>query len=146
MEESEKQSRKRYVFGYSQLRPRAHSLYRGRRPAGIRGYFRYQRHYTPCNIQGKGIRSHLSMYLSDNRRPGRRQKKRQERELRTISTYSPRSMLIMLRIESRNSKRHTSRNITLGNTLALVVAFDVLRTSRITGFVVSRTIWNNLMV
>ena len=35
----------------------------------------------------------------------------------------PRSTPIMQRTESQSSKRHTSRNITLGNMLPLLVAF-----------------------
>jgi hypothetical protein len=68
--------------------------------------------------------SHLGMHLSDNRRPGRKSQIGQERELRGISRYPPRRMLIMLRIESRSSKRNTSRNITLGNMLALTMTFN----------------------
>ena len=46
----------------------------------------------------------------------------QERRLRKISILPPRSTPIMQRTESQSSKRHTSRNISLGNMLPLLVA------------------------
>jgi hypothetical protein len=88
----------------------------------------------------------LGVHLSDNRRTGRKPQRGQERELKETSRYPLRSMLIMLRIEYRSSKRHTSRNITLCNTHSLMVAFVVLRTFQTTGFVVSRTVRKNLSV
>jgi hypothetical protein len=90
--------------------------------------------------------SHLGMHLSDNRQPGRKPQIRQESELRRISRCPPRCLLIMLRIESWSSKRHTSSNITLGNMLAPTMTFSVLRTFQTTGFVVSRTVRMNLSV
>jgi hypothetical protein len=52
----------------------------------------------------------------------------------------------MQRKKSRGSKQHTSRNITLGNTLTLTMTLNVLtgRAFQPTGFVVSRTIRKNL--
>jgi hypothetical protein len=45
----------------------------------------------------------------------------------------------MQRKKSRGSKQHTSKNITLGNTLVLMT-FDVLMIFQTAGFVVSSTI------
>jgi hypothetical protein len=59
-------------------------------------------------------------------------------------TYPLQSMPIMLRIQSQSCKQHTLRDITLGNTSAITVAFKVLRIFKHPGFVVSSgTIWKN---